>query len=135
MEFGSVKHFLRGKTILVTGATGFLGKIFVEKILRVQPDVKKLYLLLRASNSCSATERMRNEIIGKDLFKVLRDKLGDDFDSFISEKVMAVAGDVSSENLGIRDVYLRKAMLEEIDIVLHSAASTKFDESLRVWGG
>ncbi|KAI4313527.1 hypothetical protein L6164_026500 [Bauhinia variegata] len=126
------ESMIPGKTILVTGATGFLGKIFVEKILRVQPDVKKLYLLLRASNSCSAAERMHNEIIGKDLFKVLRDKLGDDFDSFISEKVMAVAGDVSSENLGIRDVNLRKAMLEEIDIVLHSSASTKFDERFDV---
>ncbi|KAI4313499.1 hypothetical protein L6164_026475 [Bauhinia variegata] len=77
---------------------------------------------------------MHNEIIGKDLFKVLQDKLGDDFDSFISEKVMAVAGDVSSENLGIRDVNLRKAMLEEIDIVLHSAASSKFDERAKKHG-
>ncbi|KAI4313516.1 hypothetical protein L6164_026491 [Bauhinia variegata] len=128
MELGSVKHFLKGKTILVTGATGFLGKIFVEKILRVQPDVKKLYLLLRASDPCSATERMHNEIFGKDLFKVLREKLDGDFGSFISDKVVAVAGDVSSENMGIRDVNLRKAMLEEIDIVLHSAACTKFDE-------
>ncbi|KAI4313501.1 hypothetical protein L6164_026476 [Bauhinia variegata] len=132
MEFGSVKHFLKGKTILVTGATGFIGKIFVEKILRVQPDVKKFYLLLRESNPCSATERMHNEVFGKDLFKVLREKLGGDFGSFISDKVMAVAGDISSENLGIRDVNLRKEMLEEIDIVLHSAASTKFDERFDV---
>ncbi|KAI4313485.1 hypothetical protein L6164_026464 [Bauhinia variegata] len=127
MELGSVKHFLKGKTILVTGAT-----VFVEKVLRVQPDVKKLYLLLRASNPCSATERMQNEIIGKDLFRVLRDELGDDVGSFISEKVIAVAGDVSLENLGIKYANLRKDMLEEIDIVLHSAASTKFDERFDV---
>ncbi|KAI4313524.1 hypothetical protein L6164_026498 [Bauhinia variegata] len=127
MELGSVKHFLKGKTILVTGAT-----VFMEKVLRVQPDVKKLHLLLRASNPCSATERMQNEIIGKDLFRVLRDELGDDFGSFISEKVIAVAGDVSLENLGIKDANLRKDMLEEIDIVLHSAASTKFDERFDV---
>ncbi|KAI4313531.1 hypothetical protein L6164_026504 [Bauhinia variegata] len=132
MELGSVKSFLKGKTILVTGATGFLGKIFVEKILRDQPDVKKLYILLRASNPCSATERMHNEIIGKYLFKVLREKLGGDFGSFISDKVVAVAGDVSSENLGIKDEKLRKEMLEGIDIVLHSAASTKFDERFDV---
>ncbi|KAI4313525.1 hypothetical protein L6164_026499 [Bauhinia variegata] len=123
MELESVKHFLKGKTILVTGAT-----VFVEKVLRVQPDIKKLYLILRASNPTSVAERMHNEIIGKDLFRVLRDELGDNFGSFVSEKVIAVAGDVSLENLGIKDANLRMDMLEEIDIVLHSAASTKFDE-------
>ncbi|GMP24320.1 hypothetical protein CsSME_00001626 [Camellia sinensis var. sinensis] len=61
MELGSVVHFLENRTILVTGATGFLAKIFVEKILRVQPNVKKLYLLLRASDAHSASQRLHNE--------------------------------------------------------------------------
>uniref|UniRef100_A0A2K1YQX8 Fatty acyl-CoA reductase n=1 Tax=Populus trichocarpa TaxID=3694 RepID=A0A2K1YQX8_POPTR len=38
-------QFLEDKTILVTGATGFLAK---SKMLRVQPNVKKIYLLSRA---------------------------------------------------------------------------------------
>jgi len=36
--------------------------VFVEKILRVQPNVKKLYLLLRATDNESATRRMHNEV-------------------------------------------------------------------------
>ncbi|KAI4313479.1 hypothetical protein L6164_026458 [Bauhinia variegata] len=127
MELGSVTHFLKGKTILVTGATGFLGKIFVEKILRVQPDVKKLYLLLRASNPSSAAEYAQR---WKDLFKVLRDKLGDDFGSFISKKVTAVIGDVSSENLGIKDVTMREKILEEIDIVTLLLAPSLMRDSI-----
>ncbi|KAI4313502.1 hypothetical protein L6164_026477 [Bauhinia variegata] len=107
-------------------------RLLGQNLCREDPDVKKLYNLLRASNPCSATKRMHSEIIGKDLFKVLREKLGGDFGSFISDKVVAVAGDVSSENLGIKDEKLRKEMLEEIDIVLHSAASTKFDERFDV---
>nr|GFC47455.1 jojoba acyl CoA reductase-related male sterility protein [Tanacetum cinerariifolium] len=51
MELGSILNFLDQKTILVTGATGYLAKIFVEKILRVQPHVKKLYLLVRANDA------------------------------------------------------------------------------------
>ncbi|CBI28355.3 unnamed protein product, partial [Vitis vinifera] len=35
MELGSVVEFLENKSILVTGATGFLAKIFVEMILRI----------------------------------------------------------------------------------------------------
>ncbi|KAJ4724780.1 Fatty acyl-CoA reductase [Melia azedarach] len=58
MEPFSVLQFLKDKTILVTDATGFLAKIFVEKILRIQPNVKKLYLLVRASDANSATQRI-----------------------------------------------------------------------------
>ncbi|MED6117761.1 putative fatty acyl-CoA reductase 5, partial [Stylosanthes scabra] len=61
MELGSIIEFLEGKTIFVTGATGFLAKVFVEKILRVQPNIKKLYLLVRAEDTESATQRLHNE--------------------------------------------------------------------------
>ena len=36
--------------------------VFVEKILRVQPDVKKIYLLLRASDTETAKQRLHNEV-------------------------------------------------------------------------
>lgn len=36
--------------------------VFLEKILRVQPNVKKIYLLLRASDANSATYRLHNEV-------------------------------------------------------------------------
>lgn len=36
--------------------------VFVEKVLRVQPNVKKLYLLLRATDAESATRRLNNEV-------------------------------------------------------------------------
>jgi hypothetical protein len=36
--------------------------VFVEKVLRVQPNVKKLYLLLRAPDAKSATQRFHNEV-------------------------------------------------------------------------
>ncbi|XP_023633854.1 probable fatty acyl-CoA reductase 4 isoform X2 [Capsella rubella] len=50
-------QFLQDKTILVTGVPGFLAKVFVEKILRIQPKVKKLFLLLRAADNESAMQR------------------------------------------------------------------------------
>jgi len=36
--------------------------VFVEKILRVQPDIKKLYLLIRSLNTCLATQRLHVEV-------------------------------------------------------------------------
>ncbi|XLR33789.1 hypothetical protein HN51_043064 [Arachis hypogaea] len=124
----SVEEYFKGKTILVTGATGFLTKVFVEKILRVQPNIKRLYLLVRASNPDVALQRLHTEVFGKELFKIQREKWGEKFSSFLSEKVVAVAGDVSLHNFGIKDQILVKEMLEEIEIIVHSAATVTFDE-------
>ncbi|XP_004487512.1 fatty acyl-CoA reductase 3-like [Cicer arietinum] len=128
MELGSIMQFLEGRTILVTGATGFLAKIFVEKILRVQPKVKKLYLLLRAKDSESATQRLRTEIIGKDLFKLLKENLGTKFDSFVSEKLTVVPGDISQEGLNLKESILEENICNQTDVIINLAATTKFDE-------
>ncbi|AES88384.1 fatty acyl-CoA reductase [Medicago truncatula] len=122
------QDFLKGKTILVTGATGFLAKVFVEKILSIQPEIKKLYLLVRASKTDLAEHRLQNEVFEIDLFRVLRAKWGEKFSSFISKKVVAIAGDVAVENLGIKDQNILNEIFEEIDLLVHFAASTKFDE-------
>ncbi|BFG34728.1 hypothetical protein CerSpe_210020 [Prunus speciosa] len=128
MELESILGYLQNKTIIVTGATGFLGMVFVEKILRVQPDVKRLYLLLRASDTKSATDRMHDQIIGKELFRVLKENWGTDFDSFIAEKVVAVPGDVTFDDLGVKELKLREEMYNGIEIILNSAGTTNFDE-------
>lgn len=128
MEIGSIVEFLKDKSIFVTGSTGFLAKIFVEKVLRVQPDVKKLFLLVRAGDIKSAAERMQNEVFAKELFDVLKEKHGKDFDSFISKKVSPIAGDIIYENLGIEDYSIREMLWKDIDIVVNVAASTNFYE-------
>ncbi|XP_020214058.1 fatty acyl-CoA reductase 3 [Cajanus cajan] len=128
MELGSILHFLQDKTILVTGATGFLAKVLLEKILRVQPNVKQLYLLLRAADAKSATHRLNNEIIGKDLFRLLKEKLGANFNSFVSTKLTLVPGDISREDLGLEDSILREQIYDQTDVIINLAATTNFDE-------
>ncbi|XP_057538664.1 fatty acyl-CoA reductase 3-like isoform X2 [Amaranthus tricolor] len=127
MDFGSINKFLENKTIFVTGATGFIAKILIEKILRTQPNVKKLYLLVRAKDATTANTRLREEVLGKELFKVLREKLGASFEGFMLEKLSAVAGDTSYDNLGLTHHQLNQ-MYEDIDIVINVAATTKFWE-------
>ncbi|CAA2984847.1 alcohol-forming fatty acyl- reductase-like [Olea europaea subsp. europaea] len=128
MELGSILQFLENRSILVTGATGFLAKIFTEKILRVQPNVKKLYLLLRAADSKSAMLRFNTEVMSKDLFRILKEKWGGNLNPLISQKVIVVAGDITCDNLGVKDSYLLEEMSKEIDVVVNLAATTNFDE-------
>ncbi|XP_075520015.1 putative fatty acyl-CoA reductase 4 [Primulina tabacum] len=127
MEEIEIVQYFEGKTIFITGATGFLAKIFLEKILRVQPNVKKLFLLIRPTSERSIEQRLHEEIIGIDLFRVLREGMRDDLSSLL-EKVIPISGDIANDNLGILDSELRHNMLREIDIIVNSAATTNFDE-------
>ncbi|XP_030937157.1 probable fatty acyl-CoA reductase 4 isoform X3 [Quercus lobata] len=134
MELEGILQFFENKTILVTGTTGFLAKVFVEKILRVQPNVKRFSLLVRASNNQAATQRFREEVIKKDIFRILRNNLGANLESFIFERVTPISGDISYENFGIKDSILIEEMWKDIDIVLNSAATTNFDERAKLYG-
>ncbi|KAG4387119.1 hypothetical protein GLYMA_11G185200v4 [Glycine max] len=128
MELGSITDFLQNKNILVIGATGFLAKIFVEKVLRVQPNVKKLYLLLRATDAESASQRLHNEIMRKDLFRLLKENVGAKFNAFVSEKLTLVPGDISQEDLNLKDPILREEIYNQIHCIVNFAATTNFDE-------
>ncbi|WOK96562.1 hypothetical protein Cni_G05269 [Canna indica] len=122
-------EFFKHKSILITGSTGFLAKILVEKLLRVQPDVKRLFLLVRAADAESAMQCLQNEIVGTDLFNVLRDKHGSGFQSLVANKLFPVAGDIArDENLGIGDSNLLQNLYNEIQIVVNVAATTNFYE-------
>ncbi|XP_071701092.1 fatty acyl-CoA reductase 3-like [Rutidosis leptorrhynchoides] len=128
MELGSIVDFLENKVILITGATGFLAKIFLEKILRVQPNVKKLYLLVRAANAESALQRFKTEAVAKDLFKLLKEIHGTNLQTYLSKKVTMVAGDITFEDLGVQEASLKEEMWRDIDVVVNIAATTNFNE-------
>ncbi|XP_077230984.1 alcohol-forming fatty acyl-CoA reductase-like [Tasmannia lanceolata] len=128
MELACILQSLEHKSILVTGSTGFLAKIFVEKLLRVQPLVKRLFLLIRATNDETAKQRLQNDVMEKEVFRILREKHGKDFYSFIWDKVTPVAGDIACENLGIEEKSMKEEMWREINVIVNVAATTNFDE-------
>ncbi|CAL5086821.1 unnamed protein product [Urochloa decumbens] len=127
MDSAMVAGCFKDRTILVTGSTGFLGKLLVEKILRVEPGVKKLYLLVRARDDAAAHHRVLQEVVGQELFMILQEIHRDEFRSFIQEKISSVAGDVIHENLGLNSSRV-KQLSEEIDIIVNGAATTNFYE-------
>lgn len=43
----SVANYYEGKTILLTGTTGFVGKVILEKMLRSLPTVNQIILIMR----------------------------------------------------------------------------------------
>jgi alcohol-forming fatty acyl-CoA reductase len=56
----SIPAFFAGQSIFLTGATGFLGKTFIEKVLRSCPDVREIFLLIRPKKGLSVNQRFEN---------------------------------------------------------------------------
>ena len=55
----TIPEYYEGKNVLVTGATGFLGKVLVEKLLRCCPGVRCIYCLVRPRRGKGAADRLR----------------------------------------------------------------------------
>ena len=54
-----VAEWYRDRTIFITGGTGFMGKVLVEKLLRSCP-VKRIYLLMRPKKGVDVRQRVED---------------------------------------------------------------------------
>ncbi|ONK59681.1 uncharacterized protein A4U43_C08F9250 [Asparagus officinalis] len=123
---GIVK-FLKGKSLFITGATGFLAKVLIEKILRTAPDVGTIYVLIKAENKEAAMDRLKNEIVNTELYSTLKEIHGKNYIDFMLRKLIPVVGDVREARMGI-ETTLADKITEEVDVIVNSAANTTFDE-------
>ena len=57
-----VIQFYEGQNIFVTGASGFLGKVLLEKLLRACPDVGNIFVLERPKKGKEPSERVQDFI-------------------------------------------------------------------------
>lgn len=129
-----IEEYYSGRTLLVTGGTGLVGKVLLESILRKLPGVRKVYVLIRPRTRAdgslrTAARRLREEILGSSAFDHLRSLHGSGFDSFVRQRLEAVAGDLSREGLGMDpDAY--ETLRREVDVVINSGALAVFDAPL-----
>ena len=121
-----IAEALEGKTILVTGSTGFLGKSIVEKCLRAIPEVARINLAIRSSARRPAVERLEREVLASPAFRRLREELGEDrFTRLAAEKLAVMEIDLGRDGLGLSEA--SRERLRECDVVIHSAAAVEFD--------
>ena len=117
----SVTDFYRGKTILLTGSTGYLAKVILEKLLR-STECKKIFLLMRPKKNSTVEQRLKTEILESALFEPLFDRRRDLFQK-INSILVPIAGDLSIPNLGMSQADI-DLVSSEVEVIINSAANT-----------
>src|SRR5688500_16841948 len=90
----SIAASLRGRHLLLTGFTGFLGKVWVSFLLERAPSIGKITLLVRGRRDESAQARVRSIFEKSPALRPLRERHGDELLSFLKNKIEVVEGDV-----------------------------------------
>jgi alcohol-forming fatty acyl-CoA reductase len=116
-QANSIVGRLAGKRVLITGVTGFLGQVVLERLLLDFPETR-IAVLVRSQPTASAPERV-DYMLRKPAFNVLRERLGEDgLLDLVHRQVEVVDGDFS---------LAPPELPGDLDVVFHSAAVVSFD--------
>ncbi|KAM0500968.1 hypothetical protein ACHAP8_004689 [Fusarium lateritium] len=123
-NFGDIKtvsNRQRGKSVLLTGATGFLGAHMLD-ILRKDSHIDKIYCLLRADDPSTAHKRVSEVLSQRGMHGLEQSEQGKD-------KVVCLPCNLTESNLGISENN-RNEILGSVGTIIHSAWAVNFSLNL-----
>ncbi|XP_034933679.1 putative fatty acyl-CoA reductase CG5065 [Chelonus insularis] len=123
-ELSPIQSYYAGKTIFISGASGFMGKVLVEKLLYSCSNLKRIYILLRSKRG--RTPEMRID----DMFKLpMFDRIRKE-KAHVLKKLIALPGDISSKNFGLTEAH-QNLLINEVEIIFHCAATLRLEAKLK----
>ncbi|KAL3270896.1 hypothetical protein HHI36_021408 [Cryptolaemus montrouzieri] len=126
MSNSDIRKWYAGKHVLITGSTGFMGKVMVEKLLRCCPQISTIYLLIRTRNGKDPSQRIQ-DFINSPIFDKLRDQTNA---AELFSKLHRIHGDLCMEDLNLSN-HDRKTLEDNVNVVFHMAANVRFDQQLK----
>jgi thioester reductase-like protein len=116
---------MKNKNIFITGATGFVGKVFLNKILTNYPHIGTIYLHVRPKTGIPPMDRLNNLISQSMAFNGLRNEKKD----YIKSKVHLIEGDLLQPNIGLSNTDYN-LLRENINIIINLGANVSWKESI-----
>ena len=116
---------------MLTGGTGLVGKVMIETFLRRLRDVRRIYVLVRpktrpGGQAISCEDRLLQEVLDSQAFDPLREQLGGSLLELFQEKVHAISGDLSLDEMGL-DPETYRRLQREVQVIINCAATVSFD--------
>ena len=109
--------------VLVTGVTGFLGKVVLEALVRRADElgVTRIYLLIRPKRDRTPQERFTSEVVASDCFRLLPEQW--------EKRCTVVLGNVTEPDLALSAVD-EDILIEHVTHIINCAACVDFDRPL-----
>lgn len=122
---------LAGKTILLIGTTGFVGKVALSMLLHRYPQVGRIYCLVRPGAGNTAEQRFYRKVASSEAFDPLRAVHGDNYEAFLRTKIIAIPGDIGRPLCNFTDEQFAEFDASGgVNVVLNSAGLVSFMPSL-----
>ena len=126
----SVRKAFDGKSVMLIGVTGFIGKVWLANTLLDLPKVGRIYLLIRRQKSNPAERRFEKMIEESPVFDPLFERYGRGLAAFLRDKVEVIEGDVTQPGLGLNPD-TAKHLQQNLDLIINSSGLTDFNPDLR----
>ncbi|HSB77083.1 MAG TPA: SDR family oxidoreductase, partial [Terriglobales bacterium] len=126
----SVRRALAGKQVMLIGATGFIGKVWLAHLLEDLPEIGRIYLLIRSQKSTSGAQRFKKLAEESPVFSGLQARLGAQFATYVNQRVQVVEGDANQPGLGLEPA-VKAGLQRSLDLVVNSSGLTDFNPDLR----
>lgn len=121
----SIHEAFRGRHVLLTGVTGFLGKVWLAMLLEHVPDVGRLTVIVRGRRGEDAVQRFRRIVERSPAFRPLRERHGARLHSWLDDRVRVVEGDCGRPLAGL-DRATAAHVCASVNVVAHFAGTTDF---------
>eukprot|EP01084_Bolivina_argentea_P060790 111077_1 len=131
----NVDNILKNYNILLTGASGFVGMMILQKLLRVRnAQSSQIFCALRVSAKyTSVTQRLKKEILTNEIMELSQNEI-DELTN--NERLVALQSDLTHDLLGFTEAILKKLKNSSLQnnkkgiVIIHSAADVRFNTEL-----
>jgi len=104
------KFVVPSSTILLTGATGFLGAFLLQGLLKKYPSAK-IHCLVRADTAEAGRERLKTNLVNHHIW-----------DEAFASRIVPVLGDLGKPQLGLSTADFAK-LAQQVESIVHNGAT------------
>lgn len=118
-------QFIKNKDIFFTGATGFIGKVLLNRIISSSQGLGKMYLLIKPEKNYNP-DTATDEFLSSPCFNNIRAR--NDYEE-IRRKIKLIPGDITQERLGMPDKDYN-SVAKDAKIFINLGANIKWDAQI-----